>query len=58
MRDVLAMGFPRNQVELLFSNPDQEIDDSNHAVDLLIKGLNGWLHRPLGRGNECQICGD
>jgi hypothetical protein len=37
------MGFDKKMIEALFDNED-DIEDANHAVELLVKGPNGWLH--------------
>ena len=53
------MGFPKDRVNLLFSNKEQDINDAFHAVDLLIKTERGWIHKPIvARGGVCKICGD
>ena len=41
--DLELMGFDRNMVIALFDH-EAVIEDSNHAVELLIKGPNGWIH--------------
>ena len=52
------MGFSQKMVEKLFENPEQEIEDTNHVVELLIQGDNGWLHKPYPLDGKCQICDD
>jgi hypothetical protein len=38
------MGFNRQMIEALFESEDA-IEDVNHAVELLVKGPNGWTHK-------------
>ena len=51
------MGFSSKMVDTLFKN-EELIEDTNHAVELLIKGENGWIHKfvPSLNGIICQIC--
>ena len=44
------MGFPKKMVEKLFENPEQDINDPNHAVELLIEQPKGWVHKPFDDG--------
>lgn len=39
------MGFDKYQVKELFDSEGRNIDDANHAVELLLKGDNGYLHK-------------
>jgi hypothetical protein len=51
------MGFRRDMIEALFEYEDN-IEDANHAVELLIQGQNGWTHKfvkdPFTQ--LCKIC--
>jgi len=38
------MGFNRKMIDALFESEDV-IEDVNHAVELLVKGPNGWAHK-------------
>lgn len=48
------MGFEKKMIEALFENEDV-IEDTNHAVELLVKGANGWLHR-FAKNPFTQLC--
>jgi hypothetical protein len=52
------MGFKRPMIEALFES-EEEIEDVNHAAELLIPRLNGmWVHKfaknPLTQ--MCKVC--
>lgn len=51
------MGFDRAMVDLLLQY-EPIIEDTNHAVELLIKGPNGWLHNYAKNPftGHCRIC--
>lgn len=61
---LLEMGFTKKMVEALLIHED--ITDVNAAVELLMKGENGWVHRfrpDIFRADrtaeaKCQICGE
>ena len=63
--DLELMGFDRNMVIALFDH-EAVIEDSNHAVELLIKGPNGWIHNFVLHHNSeslrdkatCKICAE
>ena len=53
------MGFDRQMVEALLENED--VEDTNQAVDMLIKGPNGWTHkfwRYESLDIICRVCGE
>jgi hypothetical protein len=57
--DLELMGFDKNMIEALLTEYESEIEDVNHAVELLVRGPNGWwTHRyvknPLT--SLCRIC--
>ena len=43
--DLELMGFDKNMIEALLTEYETEIEDVNHAVELLVRGPNGWTHR-------------
>ena len=44
--DLELMGFDKNMIEALLTEYESEIEDVNHAVELLVRGPNGWwTHR-------------
>ena len=43
--DLELMGFDKNMIEALLTEYEAEIEDVNHAVELLVRGPNGWTHR-------------
>ena len=42
--DLELMGFEKQMIEALLEN-EEEIEDINHAVELMIQGPNGWIHK-------------
>jgi hypothetical protein len=54
--DLYLMGFNKLMVDELLKN--ELVEDTNQAVDLLIKGPNGWNHKFVSRENSenCKIC--
>ena len=51
----MNMGFSCAMIEALFEY--EVIEDSNMAVDFLIKGNNGWTHKfKDNQQGECIIC--
>lgn len=57
--DLYLMGFSKQMVAGLLAN--EEIQDTNQAVDMLIKGPNGWTHKYIEDKYEygiCEICGE
>lgn len=58
-RDLNLMGFSNNKIRCLFKNEDM-IEDTNHAVELLVKGPNGWIHKfvPRKKGPNCRLCNE
>jgi hypothetical protein len=57
VKELVDMGFSRLMAEALFKH-EEVIEDTNHAVELLIQGPNGWIHKfarsPLN--SLCYIC--
>ena len=49
-------------IDELLNQDQQMIEDTNHAVELLIKGDNGWLHWYVSdmdyENPKCRICGE
>ena len=56
------MGFYPKMVEELLNQDQQMIEDTNHAVELLIKGEDGWLHWYIDdldiEDPKCKICSE
>jgi hypothetical protein len=52
------MGFDKYQVKELFDSEGRNIDDANHAVELLLKGENGYIHKYVEYNERCRICGE
>jgi len=57
IKELVSMGFPRrNAVNLLKYFP---IDNINIAIEMLIKGNEGWPHKYIADdNNKCEICGE
>ena len=55
--DLELMGFDKNMIQALFENEDT-IVDINQAVELLVRGPNGWTHRLIKKPftQLCRIC--
>lgn len=52
--DLELMGFEKKMIEALIENEDV-IEDINHAVELLVRGPNGWLHK-FAKNPFTQLC--
>ena len=55
--DLELMGFDKNMIQALF-DLESKIEDMNHAVELLVRGPNGWTHRFVKNPftQLCRIC--
>jgi hypothetical protein len=56
--DLCLMGFSKLMVDELLKN--ETVEDTNQAVDMLIKGPNGWSHKYIARvgSGNCKICNE
>lgn len=55
--DLELMGFDKNMILALLDNED-DVEDTNHAVELLLMGNNGYLHKYVKNPFTllCKIC--
>jgi hypothetical protein len=56
-QDLEVMGFDKNMIQALFEHEDT-IVDIIQAVELLVRGPNGWTHRFIKNPftQLCRIC--
>ncbi len=56
--DLQMMGFNRRMIDALLDH--EVIEDTNQAVDMMIKGGSGWIHKFIKRpqSDSCIICGE